>query len=121
MKVKSLLGCILAAFLALLVANFLVPGFKAQGELTQALKILMLAGIMLGLINFFIKPIIDLITIPLKWLSFGLFSLIVNMGMVWLLDILFPETELSIEGIRALFWTSLLVWLFNLFVPKKDD
>ena len=117
-KAKSLFWTIIAGACALILANFLVPGFEVQGELTHSLQILFLAGVFLGLINFFIKPILNLLTLPLRWLTFGLFGLAVNLFIVWLVDIVFSP-EISIIGFRALFITSLLVWLSGLLTPKS--
>jgi len=38
------------------------------------------------------------------------------MGIIWLIDILFPE--ITIYGIVALFWATLIIWLLNLIIPK---
>lgn len=114
---KCFLGNIFVGFLALYLATVLVPGVYVEGSFETQLKILFFAGAALGLVNFFIKPIINVITFPLRLITFGLFSLVVNMGMVWLVDILFPE--LTIETLGALFWTGVLVWLLSLFFIRK--
>ena len=88
------------------------------GDFSQSIKVLLLAGIVLGLINAIVKPLINLITLPLRWLTFGLFSLVINIGIIWGIDIIFSP-ELSITGLKALFLTALLVWLANFFVPRK--
>ena len=80
-------------------------------KLTQFWQILFLVGGILGLINFFIKPILDKITLPLKILTLGLFSLILNMVIIKFLDILF--LEFKILGLIPLFWATVIVWLIN--------
>ncbi len=116
MKIKGLIACIVAGWLGLIIAVALVPGVKVEGDFSESLKVLLLAGVVLGLINFFVKPIINLITLPIRWLTFGLFSLVINMGIVWGIDLLFSEIE--IVNLKALFLTSLLICLLNFFVPK---
>lgn len=86
-------------------SNFL--GFS----LNEYWQILILTGAMLGLINFFVKPILDKITLPLKLLTFGLFGLILNMLIIWVLDILF--LEFSVEGIYSLFLVGLIATIIN--------
>jgi putative membrane protein len=93
-------------------SNFL--GFK----ITQFWQILFLVGGILGLINFFIKPILDRITLPLKILTLGLFSLILNMAIIKFLDLLFLEFKIS--GLIPLFWTTLIYWLINFFLGLKS-
>jgi len=109
MNLSRLLFQIVAGILGLWLAIKFVPGVEFQGTLNT----LLLAGLVLGLINFFVKPIINKITLPLRILTLGLFSLVINMIMVEVVDILFPE--LIIEGIVPLFWTSLIIWVLSLF------
>lgn len=87
-----------------------VPGVEFVGEI----KYLIMAGAFLGLINFFIKPLIKIITMPLRILTLGLFGLVVNMAIIWFIDIIFPE--LVIRGIVPLFWTTFIVWLVGYFL-----
>ena len=103
---------IVTGILGLWLATLFVPGVEFLGSW----KTLVLAGIILGLINFFIKPILKLITLPLRIVTLGLFTFIINMGLIWLVDIFF--TELVILGIIPLFWTSLIVWGLGFFITK---
>lgn len=103
---------IVAGILGIFLAQKYVLGVEFTGDW----KTLVLAGAILGLINFFIKPILNTITLPLRILTLGLFSLLINMGMVWLVDIIFPE--LIISGIIPLFWTSLIVWGISFILLK---
>ena len=118
MVIKRLLWAIIVAAIGLTIAELLVSGFEVQGTLSESLRVLMLAGIVLGLINFFIKPVINLITWPLKWITFGLFGLLVNILLIWIIDVIFSP-EISIQGFKGLFLTSLLVWLVSFFTPKN--
>jgi uncharacterized membrane protein YvlD (DUF360 family) len=47
----------------------------------------------------------------LRILTFNLFSLVIDMSMVWLADVLIPE--LNISGIYPLFATTLIIMIFN--------
>lgn len=118
---------IFVGILGLFLATKFVPGVTLQiipgksiffgFELTQWWQILVLVGGVLGLINFFIKPILDKITLPLKILTLGLFSLIINMAIIWSLDIFFEE--LQIIGLVSLFWTTIIVWLMSFLLANK--
>jgi len=81
---------------------------------TATWQILILIGTALGLINFFIKPILKIITLPLRILTLGLFGLVLNMIIVWAVDVFFPE--LIIEGIIPLFWTTAIIWGISFFL-----
>ena len=118
---KQFLWQIIVGILGLYLAILLIPGVAISGgeELTQqGVKTLFLAGAVLGLINFFIKPIINIITFPLRLLTFGLFGLVINMSMVWIVDIIFPE--LVIANLSAIFWTSLIIWLLSWSISTRE-
>ena len=122
---------IIAGILGIFLATKFVPGVSLEVipgqsslfgiEFTTSWQILLLIGSALGLINFFIKPVLKMITLPLRMLTFGLFSLVINMAMVWTVDILFPE--LVIQGIIPLFWLSIIIWgvslLLGLYQPRR--
>ena len=101
---------IIGGILSFWLAVKFVPGVEFVGEI----KYLVMAGGFLGLINFFIKPIINIVALPLKVLTFGIFGLAINMGIIWFVDIIFPE--LIIPGLIPLFWTTLIVWLVSYFL-----
>ena len=115
---------IIAGILGIFLATKFVPGVSLEIipgqsslfgiEFTADWQILVLVGCVLGLINFFLKPVLKIITLPLRILTFGLFSLIINMLMVWVVDILF--LELVISGIIPLFWTTVIIWLISLLL-----
>ncbi len=117
MRTRSLLWYIIASIIALFVATLIVPNVSIEGETIQYIKVLLLSGLVLGLINYFIKPLIKTIVFPLRLLTFGLINLVINILIVWCVDILF--LELSIEGLLSLFLTSLIVWIVNIIIPKK--
>jgi len=122
---------IIAGILGIFLATKFVPGVSLEIipgqsslfgiEFTAAWQILVLVGGVLGLINFFLKPVLKIITLPLRMLTFGLFSLVINMGIIWIVDVLF--LELVIAGIQPLFWTTVIIWLISLLLglyqPRK--
>jgi putative membrane protein len=107
---KRLILQIIAGILGLWLAIRFIPNV----EFADSWQILILAGLILGLINFFIKPVVKIITLPLRILTFGLFGLVINMGIVWIVTIIFPE--LKISGILPLFLTSIIIWALNIII-----
>jgi putative membrane protein len=118
---KKLFWQIVASILTIFLAVKFVPGVTLQVipgksvyfgiRFTQNWQILIFIGIILGLINSFIKPILNLITLPLKIITLGLFSLILNMAIFFFLDVIFPE--LKIAGLSPLFFTVLILWILK--------
>ena len=122
---KKVLLQIIVAILGIWLAVLFIPGIKIGIypnsnffgiPLTLQWQIILLLGIVLGLLNFFIKPIINTITLPLRIITLGLFSIVVNMTMLWILDFIFEE--ITIPWFWPLFWTTILIWFLNILVPK---
>jgi putative membrane protein len=75
----------LITMLGLFLASGLVPGVSVSGT-----SGFILAAVMLGLVNAFIRPIALLLTLPITLVTLGLFLLVVNAAMfglvAWMLD-----------------------------------
>lgn len=76
--------------LALLLTDYIVPGFEIQGFPTS-----LLAAIVLGVVNTFIKPILVILTLPLNILTLGLFTFVINAIMLWIVASIVPGMELG--------------------------
>lgn len=101
---------IITAALLLLVAN-LVAGVRVAGWGPA-----FLGAIVLGLVNAFVRPLMVLLTLPLTVLTFGLFLLVVNAFMLWLVAALVPGIQ--VRGFGAAFLGSLLLTLLNLAIAS---
>lgn len=103
--------------LALYIVAILAPGISFRGDWESYL----VAGFVFAVLNSLIKPILKSISFPLIALSFGLFSIIINMAMLWILAQIIPN--LSITGFWAYFWGSIIIsvlnFLINLFPKAK--
>jgi len=96
--------------LALLVADQFISGFAIRG-FTSAI----IAVLILGIINTFIRPIFLFFTLPITVMSLGLFILIINAitfsMTAWLVD------GFTIYSFSGAFWgaivTSITSWLLN--------
>lgn len=123
---------IVGSTIGLWLASKFVPGVNFTGPIfisfnhniifSDFSKTLVFVGIILGTLNFFIKPILNIITLPLRIITFNFFSFIIAMFLIWLVDIFSPE--LIITGIKALFFTTLIVLVINYaltkwLIPKK--
>lgn len=99
---------IVSAALLLVVANA-VRGFRISGALAA-----MLAALVLGLVNAFVRPIAIVLTLPLTFVTFGLFLLIVNGLMLKLVAALVPGFR--IDGFTPAIWGSIILTLLNLLI-----
>ena len=103
---------LIAGVASLWLADKFVPGV----EITGGIQSLLLVGAVLGLLNFFIQPLLKALTFPLRILTLGLFSIIINMVIVWAADIIFPE--LIITGLVPLFWTTIIFTILNFILVR---
>lgn len=71
---------VLAAAVGFWIAAKLMP----HGVHVYGLGSLLAAGLLLGLVNALVRPILVVLTFPLTLLTLGLFLLVVNGVMVWL-------------------------------------
>lgn len=122
---KSLFSQITSAIAGLWLASAFVPGAVVRVysdssffgiSLTAQWHVFVLLGIILGLLNFFIKPVLNAITLPLRIITLGLFSIITSMAMIWILDLMFAE--LYIPWFFPLLWTTLIIWILALIIDK---
>lgn len=79
-----LIALILNAF-ALIITSKIVPGFVVS-DFTVAV----LAAIVLGVVNTFIKPILVLLTAPINLLTLGLFTFVINALMLYITGLVVP-------------------------------
>jgi len=113
---RNLFFQIFAGCVGVWIATYLIKGVTLKGSPW----VILVAGAILGIINFYLKPILNLLTLPLKFLTLGLSGLIINMGIVWfVLDVLFPNSMLEISGIKPLFFTTLIIWGLSYLLSIK--
>lgn len=99
---------LVTAALLLLVAN-LVSGVRVAGW-GEAF----LGALVLGLVNAFVRPVMVLLTLPLTVLTFGLFLLVINAIVLWLVAALVPGIE--VRGFGPALLGSLLLTVLNVAV-----
>ncbi len=75
--------------IAVYTSAFIVPGVHT--DLATAL----LASIVLGVLNTFLKPVLVLLTLPISIITLGLFTLVINTCMVLLAALLIPSFRID--------------------------
>ena len=97
------LGVLLVAYLGLIQ----ITGFAKGFDITQtAFLTACLFSIVLGLVNAIIKPVVQILALPITILTLGLFALIVNIGMfylaAWVVPAVVPNSSLLLTGLAAI-------------------
>ncbi|MDD5568888.1 MAG: phage holin family protein [Candidatus Pacebacteria bacterium] len=106
---KSLLLKIVAGITGIGLSVYILKG----GITYNSIPTVIFAGIAIGLLFFFVKPILNIITLPLRIITLNLFSFVIIMFLVWIVDVLFA-TSLEINGLKNIFFVSLIVWATDL-------
>ncbi|MGW0292380.1 phage holin family protein [Streptomyces tuirus] len=112
---------------ALAVAVWLLDKITLTGDSTvKEVGTLIIVALLFGLVNFLVKPLVKLLSLPLLILTLGLFTLVVNALMLlltsWLADTL--DLSFHVEG----FWTavvggliiSVVSWALHVVLPDGD-
>ena len=122
-KMNKLLSQIIAAILGLWLATLFVRGVVIRTypssnffgfSLKYQWEIIVILGIVLGLLNYFLKPVLKGLSMPLELISLGLFTIVINMALLWLLDLMFDE--LSVPFFLPLLYTTLIICGLNLVI-----
>jgi putative membrane protein len=104
-----------AAFAAfgLAIAARLVSGITYDAPMTLALAVLLL-----GLVNALLRPLLILLTLPLTVLSFGLFLLVINAGMILLVSRIVPGFQVAgfTPALLAALITGVTSWAAHLLL-----
>lgn len=98
---------ILVSAFAVIITSYVLPGVHIDGFLTA-----IIVAVILSILNAVLKPILILLTIPITFLTLGLFLLVINAFMIILTDKL-------IDGFSVNnFWWALL---FSLILTLVTD
>ena len=84
---------------AIWLATLVLPGLEVVGggETSTTVLVFLVVALVFGLVNAVVKPIVKLLALPLYILTLGLFTLIVNAGMLWLTAWLSERTEYGLR------------------------
>ena len=110
--------------LALWVVTLIVPGIDFVGGDTglQRVGIVLVVAVIFGLVNAIIKPIVQVLSIPLYILTLGLIHVVINALMLWITAWITEHTTHWGLQINHFWWTaiwaaivlSIVSWAFSL-------
>jgi putative membrane protein len=107
--------------IALGVAATLVSGIHVDG----GWQVLAVMALVIGLVNALIRPLVTILTCPLILLTLGLFTLVINAGMLlfasWLARLM--NIGFAVEGFWPAFWGGLIISIVSatLSMVLKDE
>ena len=102
---------LVATALSLLVVDIIFPGVNLA-----TFPAALIAGLAIGGVNSFVKPVISTLSMPLNFLSLGAFSLVVNGLCFWLASVLVPGFQVS--GLLAFILSPVILSAVNTLIGK---
>jgi putative membrane protein len=110
--------------LALWIVTLIVPGMSFVGGDTTLARvgIIFVVAVIFGIVNAIIKPIVQILSIPLYILTLGLIHIVINALMLWITARITESTTHWGLQINEFWWTaiwaaivlSIVSWLLSL-------
>jgi putative membrane protein len=102
---------LLVTALGLLIVDLVVPGVDIAN-----FPAALVAAIVIGLVNAFIRPILQLLSLPLTFVTLGAFSFILNGILLWLASVIVPG--FTMQGLLAFILAPVVLSFSSTFLNK---
>jgi len=113
--VGFLLRAVIAAF-GLWLATLWIDGFTIDEPAN-----LLTAAVVLGLLNAVVRPILIVLTLPISVVTLGLFLLVINASIIFLVAAIVPGFDISDfwDALLGALLVSLTGWLGSWFIGSR--
>ncbi len=120
---KILLGIVLNG-----LALFVVTKLVSDLQFTGGFYFFAIGGLIIGVLNTFVKPLMKLLSFPVVLLTAGLFSFVINVIIFWLTvkvvnGIHFSDVTVTVGSVWTYFIAALVFgvinWVLHILVPNK--
>lgn len=102
---------VLVTTVVVVLTAHLLPGLEVKNFLDAVLF-----GVILGVINSVVRPVLLLLTLPITLFTLGLFLLVINGFTFWL------ASEISygvhISSFWGAFWGGFVIWITGIFTNR---
>jgi putative membrane protein len=101
----------IALAIAVLAAAYIVPGISVA-----SFQVALLVAAVFGLINVFIKPVFKILTLPINVLTLGIFGVILNVVLFWVVTLIVPGFTISgfIPALLGSIVIAIIMWLMDM-------
>lgn len=93
------------------LAERIIPGISVGSW-----QVALIAGLVLGLINLIVKPILSLLTLPITIITLGIFGIILNAALFWLATFFVPQFTVAtfMAALLGSILVSVVLWLVHM-------
>lgn len=109
-NVDGFLGRVVINAIALFVISYFNWGLKIDNLTTT-----LIAALVLGVLNAIVRPVLQILSLPITILTLGLFALVINALMFWLVGQLVPGVQES-NWVLAWLAYSLITWIISALI-----
>jgi len=96
---------------ALFVVDYIIPGFEFADY-----QSLVIGAIVIGVVNTFIRPILQIVALPISILTLGIFAFLVNVSLLWVVALIVPG--FTIDSFVTAMVASISLTLVTMFLNK---
>lgn len=93
------------------IMGHIIPGIQIAGFVAA-----LITAVIMGLVNIFISPLVKLLSLPINFITFGLFNLVINAIMLFVVSLLSPGFQVC--GLFACILGSLFIAFSSFFIEK---
>ncbi len=111
---KNMIGyfvTVLVTALGLLIVDVIFPGVSIS-----SFPAALIAGVVIGLVNAFIRPVLQLVSLPVTFVTLGAFSFILNGILLWVASLIVPGFSMS--GIFEFIFAPVVLSFSSTFLNK---
>lgn len=112
-KGKLTLANLLVNVLALVLVDYLVKGVYFGG-----IGSIVVAALLLMILNALVKPILEIVSIPITCMTLGLFEIVISAFILKIVDVLMPSVYFTSMG--KYFLAVIIIAIVNGLFGKKD-
>ena len=95
----------------LLIVSYLIPGF-----LFDTIWAAIVTAIVIGVVNTFIRPIIQILLLPLSIVTLGITAFLINVALLWVVAYIVPG--FTINNFLTAVISSIVLTLVSTFLSK---
>ncbi len=118
---------VLISGVALWLAEILLSGMEIVGATTAGgrIGIILLVALVFGIVNAIVKPIVQVVSIPLYILTLGLFTLVVNALMLMLTAWITEQTDWGLRidsfgtAVIGALIVSIVSFVLSVLIPES--
>lgn len=107
----NLLARLLVNVFALWIVDYLVPGMSFADW-----QSLLVSAVVIGVVNTFIRPVLQIIALPITLVTFGIGAILINVLLLWFVSYIVPG--FTIDSFLTAVLASLLLSLVSWFLHR---